>query len=251
MPPNTAFSRVGAPIGAILDAVLPPRCLACGVETDSAGALCSECWSEVDFLGPPHCACCGHPFEFEVAPVSVCSACARRKPSFARARAVFRYGNVSRALILRFKYGDRTDAAPAFGHWLARAGKELLSQADLILPVPLHRFRLFTRRFNQSALLARAIGRESDVAVAVDLLVRTRNTRTQADLSPAQRSRNVQGAFAVRPRWRNRLASANLLLVDDVMTTGATIEECTKTLLDAGAASVDVITLARVVRDSN
>ncbi len=248
---DASFARLRAPIRSILDAVLPPRCLACGVETDSAGALCSECWSKVDFLTPPHCACCGRPFEFEVAPASFCSACARQKPSFARARAVFRYGDVSRALILRFKYGDRTDAAPAFGQWLARAGKELLEQADLVLPVPLHRFRLFTRRFNQSALLARAIGRESDVAVAVDLLVRTRNTRTQADLSPVQRTRNVRGAFTVRPRWRNRLVGANLLLVDDVMTTGATVEECAKTLLEAGAASVDVITLARVVRDTN
>ena len=161
---------------------------------------------------------------------------------------MFRYGDVSRALILRFKYGDRTDAAPAFGHWLARAGKELLGQADLVLPVPLHRFRLFTRRFNQSALLARAIGRESKVAVAVDLLVRTRHTRTQADLSATQRTSNVRGAFTVRPRWQNRVGGANLLLVDDVMTTGATVEECSKTLLNAGAASVDVITLARVVR---
>ncbi len=239
------------PILSVLNAVLPPRCLACGVETDSAGALCSECWSDVDFLAPPFCACCGRPFEFEVAPGSLCSTCARNKPVFTRARAVFRYSDVSRALVLRFKYGDRTDAAPAFGHWLARAGKELLMQADLVVPVPLHRFRLFTRRFNQSALLAQALGRESDVAVAVDLMVRTRNTPTQAELSSVQRARNMRGAFTVRPQWHDRVRGASLLLVDDVMTTGATVEECSKTLLEAGAASVDVITLARVVRGAD
>lgn len=161
---------------------------------------------------------------------------------------MFRYSDVSRALILRFKYGDRTDAAPAFGHWLARAGKDLLDQADLIVPVPLHRFRLFTRRFNQSGLLAQAVGRGSEAMVAVDLLVRTRHTRTQAELSPAQRARNVRDAFIIRQKWRDRLSGANVLLVDDVLTTGATVEECSRTLLEAGAASVDVVTLARVVR---
>ncbi len=164
---------------------------------------------------------------------------------------MFRYGDVSRALILRFKHGDRTDAAPAFGSWLARAGQDLLTTADIVAPVPLHRFRLFARRFNQSALLAQAIARESGVPVAVDLLARMRNTPSQAKLSPVRRSRNVKGAFNVRRQWRDRVAGLNILLVDDVLTTGATVEECTKTLLAEGAASVDVVTLARVVRNAN
>ena len=164
---------------------------------------------------------------------------------------MFRYGDVSRALILRFKHGDRTDAAPAFGTWLARAGHDLLTEADLVAPVPLHRFRLFARRFNQSALLAQAIAHESDVAVAVDLLVRTRNTRSQATLSSVQRSRNVKGAFNIRRQWRDRVVGLKILLVDDVMTTGATVEECSKALLAEGAASVDIVTLARVVRHAN
>jgi ComF family protein len=240
-----------APIRFALDAILPPRCLACDVETSGTGALCADCWSAVDFLAAPHCECCGLPFEFEVAVGSLCGTCTRERPSYTRARAVFRYGEISRALILRFKHGDRTNAAPAFGNWLARAGRDLLTTADLVVPVPLHRFRLFARRFNQSALLAQAIARESGVAVAVDLLARMRNTPSQAKLSPARRSRNVNGAFNVRRQWRDRVAGLNILLVDDVLTTGATVEECTKTLLAEGARSVDVVTLARVVRNAN
>ena len=181
----------------------------------------------------------------------MCGTCTRERPSYTRARAVFRYGDVSRALILRFKHGDRTDAAPAFGNWLARAGQDLLTTADLVAPVPLHRFRLFARRFNQSALLAQAIARESGVAVAVDLLARMRNTPSQAKLPPVRRSRNVKGAFKVRRQWRDRIAGLKILLVDDVLTTGSTVEECTKTLLAEGATSVDVVTLARVVRNAN
>ena len=244
-------AKLRAPIRIALEAVLPPRCLACDVETSGTGALCADCWSAVVFLAPPHCECCGLPFEFEVAVGSLCGTCARERPSYTRARAVFRYGDVSRALILRFKHGDRTDAAPAFGTWLARAGHDLLTEADLVAPVPLHRFRLFARRFNQSALLAQAIAHESDVAVAVDLLVRTRNTRSQATLSSDQRSRNVKGAFNIRRQWRNRVVGLKILLVDDVMTTGATVEECSKALLAEGAASVDIVTLARVVRHAN
>ena len=244
-------AKLRAPIRIALDAVLPPRCLACDVETSGTGALCADCWSAVDFLAPPHCECCGLPFEFEVAVGSLCGTCARERPSYTRARAVFRYGDVSRALILRFKHGDRTDAAPAFGTWLARAGHDLLTEADLVAPVPLHRFRLFARRFDQSALLAQAIAHESDVAVAVDSLVRTRNTHSQATLSSVQRSRNVKGAFNIRRQWRNRVVGLKILLVDDVMTTGATVEECSKALLAEGAASVDIVTLARVVRHAN
>ena len=236
-------AKLRAPIRFALDAVLPPRCLACDVETSGTGALCADCWSAVDFLAPPHCECCGLPFEFEVAVGSLCGTCARERPSYTRARAVFRYGNVSRALILRFKHGDRTNAAPAFGTWLARAGQDLLAEADLVAPVPLHRFRLFARRFNQSALLAQAIARESGVAVAVDLLARMRNTPSQAKLSPVQRSRNVRGAFNVRPKWQDRVPGLNILLVDDVMTTGATVDECSKILLAEGAAPELVIFL--------
>lgn len=231
-----------------LDAVLPQRCLACGETVDEVGALCAVCWGKLTFLGAPLCACCGYPFEYGVPETTLCGACTRAHPAFDRARSVFVYDDASRPLILGYKHADHTHATPAFGRWLARAGRELLVGADLVAPVPLHRWRLFVRRYNQSALMAQAVGREAGSPVAVDLLVRRRNTPSQGRMSPLARSRNVRGAFVVRPAWSGRLAGRRVLLVDDVLTTGATVEECARVLRRAGAAAVDVLTLARVVR---
>ncbi|MEO5338699.1 MAG: ComF family protein, partial [Magnetospirillum sp. WYHS-4] len=165
-----------------------------------------------------------------------------------RARAAVAYGETSRKLLLAFKHGDRTDSAPALGQWLQRAGGDLLPQVDLIAPVPLHWTRLFLRRYNQAALLARELGRLSGLPVVPDLLVRKRRTASQGHLNPRQRKENLQGAFAVHPRRRAGLAGKRVLLVDDVLTTGATVAACARTLAKAGAASVDVLTLARVLR---
>lgn len=232
----------------MLNAVLPVRCLLCGATVAEDGALCADCWSSLRFLGPPHCACCGYPFEYEVPGETLCAACTRAPPQFDRARAVFAYDEASRALILSFKHADRTHQAPAFGRWLARAGMDLVADADLIAPVPLHRWRLFARRYNQAALLVHALGRESGCRVAVDLLVRRRRTRSQGRMSRTARLRNVRGAFAVREDWREAVKGARVLLLDDVQTTGATVEECARVLNRAGAAAVDVLTLARVIR---
>ncbi len=235
-------------VGLALDALLPPQCLSCGALVDSPGVLCAACWDKVAFPGPPQCAACGWPFEFDSGAGALCAACVRRRPVYRRARAVMVYGDTSRRLILAFKYGDRTDAAPAFGRWLARAGKELIAEAEVIVPVPLHWTRLFSRLYNQAALLAHALGKQSGLPVACDLLVRRKPTPSQGRLSPSARRRNVRGAFAVRPSRRGRLEGRRVLLVDDVLTTGATAAACARTLLRAGAASVDVLTLARVVR---
>lgn len=231
-----------------LDLVLPPRCLRCGVTVDSVGALCPDCWGQMAFLGAPHCACCGYPFEFEMAADALCAACMREHPAYDRARAVLRYDDASRDLVLAFKHADRTDGAPAYGRWLARAGAELLADADLIAAVPLHWSRLFARRYNQAALLALALARETGLSASPDLLSRRRRTPSQGRLSAAARERNVAGAFALRPRHRDGLAGRRVLLVDDVLTTGATVEACARVLRREGAAAVDVLTLARVVR---
>ncbi len=233
---------------AVLDALLPPRCLACGGSVEAPGALCADCWQGIDFLGPPHCACCGYPFEFDLGPDTLCGACTGAPPAYARTRAVMRYGDVSKGLLLGFKYGDRTDGAPAYADWLARAGAALIADAGLIAPVPLHRFRLFTRRYNQAALLALALSRATGLPVVPDLLVRRRNTPPQGRLSAAARRRNVAGAFAVIPARKTALADRRVLLIDDVMTTGATVEACGRALLRAGASAVDVLVLARVIR---
>jgi ComF family protein len=237
--------RVGA---GLLDLLLPPRCLKCGCQVESPGTLCAACWKAVTFLAPPACARCGYPFEFEVGPGALCAQCSREAPAFARARAVLRYDASSRGLVLAFKHGDRTDAAATFGSWLLRAGAELVRDADLLVPVPLHWTRLLARRYNQAALLANALSRAAGVPVVPDLLQRRRRTASQGGLGPKDRRRNVRRAFRLRAKAAARIAGRRLLLVDDVLTTGATAEECTRVLLAGGAAAVDVLTLARVVR---
>jgi ComF family protein len=234
--------------GVVLDALLPPLCLSCRAGVDSPGTLCAACWSKIEFISAPICACCGFPFEIDVGADALCAACLARRPRYRRARAVFRYGDDSRHLVLMFKHGDRLDPAPTYGSWLARAGAELLADADVIAPVPLHRWRLLWRRYNQSAELARAVGRTSGHAVVPDLLLRQRHTPSQADLNGRQRRLNVAGAFRVNPRHAAAIRDRTVLLVDDVLTTGATVEASTRVLLRAGAAAVDVLTLARVAR---
>ena len=230
------------------DLVLPRRCLSCGMPVSGEGALCADCWPSVRFLGPPLCAACGYPFEFDPGADSLCGACVADQPVFDRARSVFVYDSASRGPLLAFKHADRTDAAPTFARLMATAAAELIDEADFIVPVPLHRRRLLARRFNQSALLALALSRETSVEAIPNLLLRRRHTPSQGGLSASARRRNVTGAFAVRQEIVERAQGARILLVDDVYTTGATVGACTAVLLRAGAVAVDVITLARVVR---
>jgi ComF family protein len=252
MVPFATFSERAAGIGRIaLDALLPPRCLVCGATVGSAGALCAGCWSRMTVLGPPCCTCCGFPFEYgqaEGGGEALCGACLRERPPYARARAALRYDDASRGLIIAFKHADRTDAAPALGRWLAQAGAELLQDADLIAPVPLHRWRLFRRRYNQAGLLATHVARAAGKPLCADLLTRKRATPSQGRMGAAQRRENVAGAFIVTPRHRLALTGRHVLLIDDVLTTGATAGACARTLLAGGAAAVDLLTLARVVR---
>ena len=214
------------------------------------GNLCPSCWQRATFLGPPLCACCGLPFEFEVDPQSLCGGCHRRPPQFARARAAMVYDEGSRAALLGFKHRDQTHAAMPFARWMVRAGAEILADADLLVPVPLHRWRLFRRRYNQAGMLALAIGRLTGIAVAADALARIRATPSQGGLDRSARARNVRGAFVVRPTRSARIRGRRTVLIDDVMTTGATVQECARVLRRGGAESVDVLTRARVVRPS-
>jgi ComF family protein len=177
-----------------------------------------------------------------------CGACLQRRPVYDRARAAMAYDEGSRDLVLGFKHADRTEGAPAYAAWMARAAADLLDETDVIVPVPLHRWRLLRRRYNQAALLANALGKRERVPVAPDALVRKRNTPSQGAMTTDGRWRNVRGVFALRPAARRHIADRRVLLVDDVMTTGATLEACARTLKKAGAAGVDVVTLARVVR---
>jgi ComF family protein len=231
---------------AVVDGVLPPRCLACGAMVDEVDALCPECWSSMTFFAPPWCAVCGLPFPHPMGEHAICGACASRPPSWDRARSVFRYDRHSRRLVLMLKHGDQTHLAGAFGRWMHRAGSEVLAEADLLVPVPLHWTRLFGRRFNQAAILAQAIRAVGGPPVGADWLVRQRRTPSQGLMGPAARARNVRGAFALR-RGRS-VEGKTVVLIDDVLTTGATAEECARVLRREGATTVGVLVLARAVR---
>ena len=229
----------------LLDILIPPRCLRCGSITDMPGALCPDCWESVTFIAPPHCACCGTPFDVDLGPDALCAACAGKHPRFDRARSVFRYDEASRALVLRFKHADRTGGAATFARWMARAGAELIADADLIIPVPLHPLRLLKRRYNQAALLGWDLAKLSGKPCRVDVLARVRNTKSHGHMGRTSRSQNLRGAFAVKKPAA--VEGKRVLLIDDVLTSGATLSECCKQLKAAGALDVDVLTLARVV----
>ncbi|WP_430397720.1 double zinc ribbon domain-containing protein [Ferrovibrio sp.] len=231
-----------------LDALLPPRCMLCGALVDEPGRLCAGCWPSLDFIAEPLCPCCGTPFSIPVPAGMLCGACLAKPPRFRRARAALVYGRGGRDLVLRFKRADRTDLALGLAGLMRQAGSVLLREADLILPVPLHRGRLWRRRYNQSALLAQALGRLSDKRALVDALERVKPTPSLGGLNRRQRREALAGAIRVAPQRRASLAGKTVLLVDDVYTTGATVSACIRALRGAGVAAVDVLTLTRVLR---
>jgi ComF family protein len=232
---------------AALDFTLPPRCIGCGERVDAAGLACAACWTKLTFIAPPFCICCGAPFDFAIEGMHRCASCHANPPAYDRARAAMIYDDGSRGLVLGFKHGDRLHAAPAFGAWAARAGAELLEDADLIVPVPLHRWRLLKRRYNQAALIAEYVSKRSGVFHLPDLLERHRATPSQGEMGSSARTRNVAGAFRLNPRHADRVKGSRIVLIDDVLTTGATVTACTKILRRGGAARIDVLTLAKAV----
>ncbi len=238
--------------GRLIDVLLPPRCFDCGAGVAEQGDLCGDCWSALNFISAPQCALCGYPFEYTRADhdhgEGLCGGCLRRRPVFDIARAALRYDDASRRLILGFKYRDCTAGTRAFARWLGRLASQQDLEEALIMPVPLHPRRLWLRRYNQSALIAAAMGRETGIAVNLLDLVRHRDTPSQGGLNARQRFRNVRAAFSLRKRPGEIVAGRHILLIDDVMTTGATAEACARVLKRAAAASVNLLALARVVR---
>jgi ComF family protein len=239
-----ASLRVGLNLG--LNAALPPLCPACRTLVTDAG-LCAECWGELSFIAPPYCPRLGIPFVYDPGPGILSMQAIADPPAYHRARAAVRYDDVARKLAHAFKYGDRLDLAPTLGRWMARAGHELTGEADALVPVPLHWRRLWARRFNQSGALAGEISAAAQVPVAHHLLTRAKATAQQVGLSRKQRAENVQGAFRVPPAARAEVKGRRLVLIDDVLTSGATLDACARALLRAGAAQVDALVFARVV----
>ena len=241
-----ALSHVIRPAAMLLDLVLPPLCLACRKPVAQQGGLCGDCWGGIHFLDEPCCMRCGHPFASVDQAGMECGACLQDPPAFERARAAFRYDDASKGLVLSFKHADRPGLARYVTPWMARAAAPLLAEADLLVPVPLHPLRLLHRRYNQAALLANALSRRSGVRCIPDLLRRTRRTPPQGKLGRAAREQNVKGAVKLA-KTIDLVREKRILLVDDVLTTGATLGECVRVLRQSGAAAVDVVTLARVV----
>jgi ComF family protein len=240
-------SALGHTVRLALDVALPPLCPSCHDPLGDGAGLCASCWSKLSMIEPPYCARLGIPFTYDPGPGLLSMEAIASPPAYDRARAAVRYDDVARALVHAFKYGDRMDLAPLMGGWMARAGRELLEETDALVPVPLHWRRLWARRFNQSAALAGAISAERCVPVVHDALKRVRATAQQVGLSKPERADNVQGAFRVAPEAKAAVAGRRLVLVDDVLTSGATADTCAKALLRAGAAHVDVLVFARVV----
>src|ERR1700733_2102751 len=230
---------------AALDIALPPLCAVCRAPIHGNG-LCPGCWSKLSFITRPYCERLGIPFVYDPGPGILSMEAIANPPAYRRARAAVRFDEISRALVHALKYGDRLDLAPMMGRWLGQAGRELLQDADALVPVPLHWRRRWARRFNQSAMLAAAVSAASGVPIAAGALKRGKFTAPQVGLSRAERATNVQGAFRVPAEGKPEVVGRRLLLVDDVLTSGATAEGCAKALLRAGARHVDVLVFARV-----
>jgi len=239
-------SALRAACGLAVDVALPRLCAACREPVVDAG-VCAGCWAKLSFIAPPYCERLGIPFTYDPGPGVLSMEAIADPPAYHRARAVVCYDDIARTLVHAFKYGDRLDLAPTLGRWMATAGRALLTDADAIVPVPLHWRRHWARRFNQSTLLAQVIADASGVSLALRALKRVKATPQQVGLSQSARAENVQGAFRVPDDSKPDVVGRRLVLVDDVLTSGATMDACARALLRAGAAQVDALTFARVV----
>lgn len=231
-------------IGRVL---FPPVCAGCERIIADSGCLCGQCWPKLRFLEQPWCDVMGTPFSYEVAEGMMSGDAIANPPPFRRARAAVSYTGVARQMVLGLKFGDRTELAPFMARWMMRVAPDLVAEADLIVPVPLHRIRYFNRRFNQSAELGRELCKLADKRFSPESVVRSRATRQQVGLAARAREENVRGAFRVPARRTDLVRGKNVLVIDDVFTTGNTVVAVTKALKKAGAAQVDVLTFARVL----
>lgn len=241
----------------LISVILPPRCALTGEIVDSPGMISAEAWSRLTFIAPPCCDLCGVPFDIddhredmgvENKSYLQCASCLTNPPHYNHARSSIIYDDQSRDLILAFKHGDQTHLTVTFTPWLTTLYNQQSWKADYIIPVPLHWTRLFKRRYNQSAILAQHISHVIKIPVLFTALKRNRRTKTQGHLSPKDREKNVKNAFYISNKHIIDIQNKHILLIDDVLTTGATVNECARILKEAGAQTVKILTIARAVR---
>ncbi|AJP72465.1 ComF family protein [Sphingomonas hengshuiensis] len=236
-----------APLARIAALALPPRCPGCGAVTEADHRFCAACWGRLEFLGPPWCAGCQRPFVFDRGPGALCEKCEARRPAYDGARAAVAYGDVARGVALKLKYGGRLACAETMARAMARLMPE---DAGLLVPVPLHRWRIWSRGFNQAALIAQGLSRRCGVAVDLDAVRRVKATPVLRGLGWDGRRSAVAGAFALAPGTEARIAGKTIILVDDVHTSGATASACARVLKRGGAARVILLCWARVLDET-
>jgi ComF family protein len=232
----------------IKTAIFPANCLICN-EIIAGGNFCVEDWNKLHFINKPACKICDSPFEFKVDQEMVCAICIQNKPQFDKALAVLNYDENSKILITNFKYFDQLDLAKYFSQIMFIKAKEILPEIDFIIPIPLHKLRLIKRKYNQAAFLAKNIANLSEKNAILDLLIRTKNNPPQAQLSQKDRRKNVAGIFKINEKYLPKIKGKNILIVDDVITTGSTVSACAKILKKNGANKIFVLTLAKAIVD--
>ena len=234
----------------VVDIFYPPSCMTCGAAIAATDGICPACWRQFPFITKPYCERYGTPLPFDHGGMGFSPLAVADPPVFDRARAVARYDGVARELVHQLKYNDHPELAAPMGQWMVREGAELLSSAQLLVPIPLHRFRLWRRGFNQATVLANEIGRRTSIAIGHETLLRVKATRPQVGLTRKERAANLEKAFSVNPSEISRVAGARIVLIDDVMTTASTGNAAARALLKAGALSVDLLVFALVAKDA-
>ncbi|MFD2206888.1 ComF family protein [Kiloniella antarctica] len=237
-------------VSGIVDYALPPVCGNCQEPVLNSNGICGVCWASLTFISDPCCVCCGYPFDYFVKDDVLCGECLRSPKSFDRCRSALSYDDHSKNMIIGFKHADRTYLTKLFTRWIALVGKEILMDVDFISPVPLHPRRLLARRYNQSGLLAQKIAYSHKKVYLPDLLLRTKNTSSQGHLSLINRWKNVRTAFEINPKYADCIRNKNIILIDDVYTTGATLEACSRVLKKQKVAKINVLVLSRVLKES-
>lgn len=248
-------ARIFAPFAGgvqwLLDQLYPPRCAACHVPVSSQGNVCQGCFAKLHAISEPHCATCGIPFPLDVGADTQCAECLATPPQFHKARSVWVYNHISARMIKRLKLEDRPEQLSRFAAQLARVASPLMGADSVIVPVPMHWQKLLGRRYNASAWLAHALASHMGAPCETSWLLRKKRVRRQRGLGRSARLHNIRRAFSVPESAHGKIAGKTILLVDDVITTGATANACARALKDAGAARVNVVTLAHTVKEGS